>query len=118
MGGSGGAMRRSAVAAGVRCRGFPLKLGTGTAGCAGRGGAGVRAVGATAGRGRVQVNYVESSKFGDDEAEFLFAPYSTITVVSVELSASNSYFAPHVITLAAAVDNRLEPEDLPLAPWY
>ena len=24
----------------------------------------------------------------------------------------------HVVTLAAAVDNRLEPEDLPLAPWW
>jgi hypothetical protein len=65
-----------------------------------------------------QVNYVESSKFGDAEAEFLFAPYSAFTVVSVAPSAQNSYLAPHVITLAAAVDNRLEPEDLPLAPWY
>ncbi len=83
-----------------------------------RGGTGVRAAGVRAGRGRVQVSYVESSKFGDAEAEFLFAPYSTFTVVSVEPSASNSYFAPHVITLAAAVDNHLEPEDLPLAPWY
>jgi hypothetical protein len=74
--------------------------------------------GVRVGRGRGQVNYVESSKFGDAEAEFLFAPYSTFTVVSVELSASNSYVTPHVITLEAAVDNRLEPEDLPLAPWY
>ena len=65
-----------------------------------------------------QVNYVESSKFGDAEAEFLFAPYSAFTVVSVAPSAQNSYLAPHVITLTAAVDNRLEPEDLPLAPWY
>ena len=65
-----------------------------------------------------QVNLVESSKFGEAEAEFLFAPYSAFTVVSVEASAPNSYLAPHVVTLAAAVDNRLEPEDLPLAPWY
>ena len=72
----------------------------------------------TAARRRGQVNYVESSKFGDAEAEFLFAPYSAFTVVSVAPSAPNSYLAPHVITLAAAVDNRLEPEDLPLAPWY
>ena len=31
----------------------------------------------------MQVNYVLSSKFGDDEAEFLFAPYSAFTVESV-----------------------------------
>ncbi len=65
-----------------------------------------------------QVNYVESCKFGDAEAELLFAPYSAFTVVSVAPSAPNSHLAPHVITLAAAVDSRLEPEDLPLAPWY
>ena len=29
-----------------------------------------------------------------------------------------SYLDPHVINLRAAVDNRLEQEDLPLAPWY
>ena len=68
--------------------------------------------------GRGQVNYVESSTFGDAEAEFLFAPYSTFTVVSFEPSPRNTYLAPHVVTLAAAVDNRLESEDLPLAPWY
>ena len=32
----------------------------------------------------VQVNYVVSSKFGDEEAEFLFAPYSAFTVESVD----------------------------------
>jgi hypothetical protein len=64
------------------------------------------------------VKYVESSKFGDAEAEFLFAPYSAFTVVSVEPSDPKSYLAPHVMTLDAAVDNRLEPEDLPLAPCY
>ena len=68
--------------------------------------------------GAGQVNYVESSKFGDAEAEFLFAPYSAFTVVSVAPSAPNSYLSPHVITLAAAVNKRLEPEDLPLAPCY
>ncbi len=61
---------------------------------------------------------MESSKFGDAEAEFLFSPYSTFTVVSAAPSAPNSYLNPHVITLSAAVDNRLEPGDLPLAPWY
>ncbi len=56
--------------------------------------------------------------FGQAEAEFLFAPYSVFTVSSVALSASRSHGDPHVITLAAAVDNRLEPTDLPLTPWY
>lgn len=65
-----------------------------------------------------QVNYVVSSKFGDEEAEFLFAPYSVFTVKSVELKPKATYLDPHVITLEAAIDNRLEPEDLPLAPWY
>jgi len=65
-----------------------------------------------------QVNFVESSKFGDSEQEFLFAPYSVFTVRSVELSARATYLAPHVIHLDAAVDNRLESETLPLAPWY
>ncbi len=29
-----------------------------------------------------------------------------------------SYLDPHVVTLVAAIDNRLLPETLPLAPWY
>ena len=61
---------------------------------------------------------MESSQFGDAEAEFLFAPYSVFTVVSAAPTAPNTYLAPHVITRGAAGDNRLEPEDLPLAPWY
>ena len=65
-----------------------------------------------------QVSLVESSRFGGAESEFLFAPYSAFTVVAAAPSAPNGYLDPHVITLAAAVDNRLEPEDLPLAPWY
>jgi hypothetical protein len=65
-----------------------------------------------------QVSYVESSRFGGAEEEFLFAPYSVFTVVSAAPTAPNGYLDPHVITVAAAVDNRLEPEDLPLAPWY
>lgn len=65
-----------------------------------------------------QVNYIESSKFGDQEAEFLWAPYSVFTVLDVARSPSNSYLEPHVVTLSAAIDNRIEPEDLPLAPWY
>ena len=54
----------------------------------------------------------------DREAEYLFAPYSTFTVEAVELASPNSYITPHVITLRAAIDNKLEQEDLPLAPWY
>jgi hypothetical protein len=65
----------------------------------------------------LQANYVPSGKFGDTEAEYLFAPYSTFTVISPAPSTSNNYFNPHVITLAAAIDNTLEDLDLPLAPW-
>jgi hypothetical protein len=64
------------------------------------------------------VNYVESSKFGDAEAEFLFAPYSTFTVARVEWSPKPNYRTPHRVWLRAARDNLVEPEDLPLAPWY
>ena len=48
--------------------------------------------------------------------EYLFAPYSVFTLLSVEWSDKNS--APHKLVLEAAVDNRLEEETLPLAPWY
>ena len=61
---------------------------------------------------------MESSKFGDAEAEFLFSPYSTFTVISAVLSTPDTYPTPHVINLSAAIDNRLEDLDLPLAPWY
>ena len=64
-----------------------------------------------------QGRFLESSTSGDATL-LLWAPYSVFTVEKVELAAENSYLNPHVITLRAAVDNRLEPEDLPLAPWY
>ena len=48
--------------------------------------------------------------------EYLFSPYSVFTVVKVEFSDEN--LAPHKISLSAAMDNKLEDEDLPLAPWY
>jgi hypothetical protein len=64
------------------------------------------------------VNYVESSAFGDSEAEYLWAPYSTFTVQSFERSADRNYLNPHRLTVTAAVDNLFEPEDLPLAQWY
>ena len=61
---------------------------------------------------------VEKSNVGG-EAEFLFAPYSVFTVVSVTMPASGKPNAsnPIVIELLAAVDNREEPEDLPMSPW-
>ena len=51
-----------------------------------------------------------------DEKEYLFAPYSAFTVLSAEWRAGTDV-EPHVIHLLAAVDNKEEPEDLPLAPW-
>ena len=49
-----------------------------------------------------------------DEQEYLFAPYSSFTVRSVEWKAGSDA-EPHVIELQAA-EGRL-PEDLSLAPW-
>ena len=66
----------------------------------------------------LQVNYVESSAYGDSEAEYLWAPYSAFTVQRIELSEKKDYRSPHRLTVTAAIDNRFEPEDLPLAPWY
>lgn len=60
------------------------------------------------------VNYVANTHVAG-EAEFLFTPYSVFTVRSVTWSADTS---PHRVVLDAAVDNKLEREDLPLAPWY
>lgn len=48
--------------------------------------------------------------------EYLFAPYSVFKLVSVEWSSKIS--ASHTLVLEVAVDNRLEEETLPLAPWY
>eukprot|EP00041_Stephanoeca_diplocostata_P029849 m.889377 g.889377 ORF g.889377 m.889377 type:complete len:1393 (-) comp23644_c0_seq3:3364-7542(-) len=61
--------------------------------------------------------YVHKSNYL--EQEYLFVPYSVFTVERVQLSSNpNSYEQPHKIFLRAARDNALEPEDLPLAPWY
>ena len=51
-----------------------------------------------------------------DEQEYLFAPYSTFTVRSAQWKAGSDA-DPHVVVLDAAVENKREPEDLPLAPW-
>ena len=52
----------------------------------------------------------------DDEQEYLFAPYSVFTVISVKWGAG-TIDDPHLIELAAAPDNIGPSEDLPLAPW-
>ena len=64
------------------------------------------------------VNLVEKTNV-QGEQEFLFAPYSVFTVSSVAVPASGKPNAsnPIVIELQAAIDNREEPEDLPLSPW-
>jgi hypothetical protein len=60
----------------------------------------------------VKNSHVLSALTGEPrESEFLFAPYSVFTVLEVE------WGYPHRVVLQAAADNKLEPEDLPLAPW-
>ena len=54
----------------------------------------------------------------NSEKEFLFAPYSVFTVESGEWSDNPDDDTPHIIHLRAAIDNRKESDDLPLAPWY
>jgi hypothetical protein len=56
-----------------------------------------------------------------DEEEYLFAAYSVFTVCDEEY---NPYWSdnatrhdPHRIAIDAAIDNSLEREDLPLAPY-
>ena len=61
------------------------------------------------------VNFVSHSHVGG-ESEYLFTAYSTFTVRSVRWGEGGG--APHCIELDAAMDNKDEPEDLPLAPWY
>jgi len=65
----------------------------------------------------MHVNLIKSSNLGN-EREFLFAPYSVFTVVAMELSGTPNYLTPHLVTVTAANDNLIEPEDLPLAPWF
>eukprot|EP01045_Picozoa_sp_COSAG04_P015780 COSAG04_NODE_1273_length_7466_cov_76.544319_4_plen_458_part_00 len=63
----------------------------------------------------VHVNLVNKTNVPGEE-EYLFAPYSAFTVLSAQWNAG-TVAAPHEIELLAAVDNKEEPEDLPLAPW-
>jgi hypothetical protein len=61
------------------------------------------------------VNYVARTNV-QGEDEFLFVPYSVFTVKEVRVGRGG-YDDPHLIELEAAIDNALEPDDLPLAPW-
>jgi hypothetical protein len=62
------------------------------------------------------VNLVEKSNV-TGETEFLFSPFSVFTVVSIHVPAKPTASNPIVIVLLAVVDNRDEPDDLPLSPW-
>ena len=46
-----------------------------------------------------------------------FASHSVFTVLSARWRAGTTAAEPHEIELLAAVDNKQEPEGLPLAPW-
>jgi hypothetical protein len=61
------------------------------------------------------VNLVKDTHFAGED-EYLFAPYSVFTVQTVEWNEGTTE-APHEIELFAAIDNKTQPEDLPLAPW-
>ena len=63
----------------------------------------------------LHVNLVKTTNVPGEE-EYLFQCYSVFTVVSATWNAGTTP-NPHVIELEAAVDNKEEPEDLPLAPW-
>ena len=55
-----------------------------------------------------------------DEGKFLFLPYSTFTVLegpNMEQQGVN-WTKPYIVVLEAAVDNKLEPEDVPLSMWH
>jgi len=67
--------------------------------------------------GCCHVNYIEKTNI-EGESEFLFVPYSVFTVLKVDWKAAPTWIDPHVIELEAAVDNQLEPEDLPLIYWH
>ena len=63
----------------------------------------------------LHVNLVEKSNVPGEE-EYLFAPYSAFTVLSAKWRAGTAA-EPHEVELLACVDNKAEPENLPLAPW-
>jgi ADP-ribosylation factor protein 1 len=61
------------------------------------------------------VNLVKRTNV-EGEQEYLFAPFSAFTVLSATWR-EGTVADPHVVELFAAVDNKAESEDLPLAPW-
>jgi hypothetical protein len=64
------------------------------------------------------VNCIDDSATNvQGEKEYLFVPYSVFAVTKVEWSDNATPEQPHAIFLRAAIDNRAEPEDLPLSPW-
>ena len=65
---------------------------------------------------RVQHMTFVSNTLIKGENEYLFAPYSAFTLVSIKWSTKVR--TPHELVIQAAVDNRAEDENLPLAPWY
>ncbi len=62
-------------------------------------------------------NFCENSDVPGEE-EFLFAPYSVFTVISLTVPPAPTDDDPVVVRLQAAVDNLKESEELPMAPWY
>ena len=54
----------------------------------------------------------------EGECEFLFVPYSVFTVLKVDWKSPATWTNPHIIELEAAIDNQLEPDDLPLINWH
>ena len=73
-------------------------------------------------RGKLDPNYrVQHMSFisktlVEGESEYLFAPYSVFTLVSVNWSGSLAKY--HLFTIRSTLNNQDEDEDLPLAPWY
>ena len=65
---------------------------------------------------RVQHMTFVSKTLIKGEHEYLFAAYSVFKLVSIEWSAKLS--KPHKFVIRAAVNNKSEDENLPLAPWY
>ena len=65
---------------------------------------------------RVQHVWFVCKTFIPGEGEYLFEPYSVFTLVSVKWSPDPR--KSHKFTIRAAVDNKRESENLPLAPWY
>lgn len=67
----------------------------------------------------VHVNLVDRTcpTILDDEEEYLFPPLSVFTVTHVDFKDKPSVDHPHEISVSVAPDNRMESDDLPIAPW-